>query len=170
MTTSCGARTRSPTAWSTRSTPPAACVWRRPRPSLPSAEDGRSAAGARGGSIHPAPRGSRSLRPATAPRAVAPEAPLNPNVVVLGLIVSMSPLPILAEVLSMTESGRVRSAVSLAVGYALALGVIAVASVAIGDQASSSPSGASTTTAVIDLVARRGAGGSGGPHPPPVAP
>jgi len=51
----------------------------------------------------------------------------------------------------MTESGRVRSAVSLAVGYALALGVIAVASVAIGDQASSSPSGASTTTAVIDL-------------------
>jgi hypothetical protein len=78
---------------------------------------------------------------------------VNPNVVVLGLIVAMSPLPVLAEVLSMTESGRVRAAVALATGYALTLGVIAAAAVMVGDQASSSSSGTSKATAVVDLVA-----------------
>ena len=65
----------------------------------------------------------------------------------------MSPLPVLAEVLSMTESGKVRAAVALAVGYALTLAVIALAAVLVGDQVSSSSSGASTATAVVDLVA-----------------
>lgn len=52
----------------------------------------------------------------------------------------------------MTESGRVRPAVALACGYALALAVIAVAAVIVGSQASSG-STASTTTAVVDLAA-----------------
>ena len=64
----------------------------------------------------------------------------------------MSPLPVLAEVLSMTESGRVRPAVALALGYALALAVIAVAAVVVGSQATSG-STASTTTAIVDLIA-----------------
>jgi threonine/homoserine/homoserine lactone efflux protein len=77
---------------------------------------------------------------------------LDANVIALGLLVAMSPLPVLAEVLSMTESGRVRPAVALALGYALALGVIAVAAVVVGSQASSG-STASKTTAIVDLVA-----------------
>lgn len=64
----------------------------------------------------------------------------------------MSPLPVLAEVLSMTESGRVRPAVALAVGYASALAVIAAGAVILGSQASSG-STASRTTAIVDLVA-----------------
>ncbi len=78
---------------------------------------------------------------------------MSPNVVVLGLIVAVSPLPVLAEVLSMAESGRVRPAVALALGYATALGAIAVAAVAVGDRASASASGASTATALLDVVA-----------------
>jgi hypothetical protein len=63
----------------------------------------------------------------------------------------MSPLPVLAEVLSMTESGRVRPAIALAVGYASALAAIAVGAVILGSQVSSGSS-ASTTTGVVDLV------------------
>jgi threonine/homoserine/homoserine lactone efflux protein len=80
------------------------------------------------------------------------ESPLDANVIALGLLVAMSPLPVLAEVLSMTASGRVRPAVALAVGYASALAVIAVAAVILGSQVSSG-STASKTTAIVDLVA-----------------
>ena len=78
---------------------------------------------------------------------------MSPNVVALGLLVAMSPLPVLAEVLSMAESGRVRPAVALALGYATALAAIAVAAVVVGDQASTSSEGAGTVTAVVDLAA-----------------
>jgi hypothetical protein len=63
----------------------------------------------------------------------------------------MSPLPVLAEVLSMTETGRVRAAVALALGYATALGVIAAAAVVLGSQLDASSS-TSRATALVDLV------------------
>lgn len=65
---------------------------------------------------------------------------------------SLSPLPVLAEVLSMTESGRVRAAVALAIGYASALAVIAAAAVLLGSKLDST-STTSKGTAIIDLVA-----------------
>ncbi len=65
----------------------------------------------------------------------------------------MSPLPVLAEVLSMTESGTLRPAVALAIGYAGALAVIAAAAVLIGERVSGSSTGTSRATEIFDLVA-----------------
>lgn len=64
---------------------------------------------------------------------------------------SLSPLPVLAEVLSMTESGRVRAAVALAVGYASALAVIAAAAVLLGSNLDHTTT-TSRATAIVDLV------------------
>jgi len=72
-------------------------------------------------------------------------------VVILGVLVSLSPLPVLAEVLSMTESGRARAAVALAAGYASALAVIAGAAVVLGSRLEPTRS-TGRATALVDLV------------------
>lgn len=74
------------------------------------------------------------------------------HLVLLGLAIGLSPLPVLAQVLTMVETGRTGAAVGIAIGWFSALALIGLAAVVVGAQVDASSSGTSTATAIVDLA------------------
>jgi hypothetical protein len=78
---------------------------------------------------------------------------MNANVWILTLVIALEPIPILAGVLLLTaERGRPK-AIAFGVGWAFALGVVAVATALIGaDVSTPSDSTSSKASAVLDIL------------------
>jgi hypothetical protein len=78
---------------------------------------------------------------------------MNPNTVIIALVLAACPLPILASVLCLTsENGRAKAA-ALAAGWIGALAVLGFATVVLGANLdTSSSSTTSTVTAWLDIV------------------
>jgi Sap, sulfolipid-1-addressing protein len=78
---------------------------------------------------------------------------MNANVWIMTLVIALEPIPILAGVLLLTaERGRPK-AIAFAIGWAFALGVVAVATALIGEDVST-PSGSTSSkaSAVLDIL------------------
>jgi hypothetical protein len=78
---------------------------------------------------------------------------VNPNVLLMTLVIALEPLPVLGGVLLLTaERGRPK-AIGFLLGWAFALSIIGVAIVVVGGQVST-PSGSTSSkvSAVLDIV------------------
>ena len=78
---------------------------------------------------------------------------MNPNVLLMTLVIAFEPIPILGGVLLLTAKRGRPKAVAFALGWALALAIIGLAIVLIGGQAST-PSGSTSSkaSAILDIV------------------
>jgi hypothetical protein len=78
---------------------------------------------------------------------------MNPNVLLMTLVIAFEPIPILGGVLLLTAKRGRPKAVAFALGWALALAIIGFAIVLIGGQVST-PSGSTSSkaSAVLDIV------------------
>src|SRR4051812_48161801 len=78
---------------------------------------------------------------------------MNPNVLLMTLIIALEPIPILGGVLLLTAKRGRPKAVAFMLGWALALSIIGVAIVLVGGQVST-PSGSTSSkaSAVLDVV------------------
>jgi hypothetical protein len=76
---------------------------------------------------------------------------MNPNVLLMTLVIALEPIPILGGVLLLTSKRGRPKAVGFLLGWALALGIIGVAVVLIGGQVST-PSGSTSSKASAALL------------------
>jgi hypothetical protein len=78
---------------------------------------------------------------------------MNPNVLLMTLVIALEPIPVLGGVLLLTAKRGRPKAIAFLLGWALALAVIGLAIVLIGGQVST-PSGStsSTVSAVLDIL------------------
>jgi hypothetical protein len=78
---------------------------------------------------------------------------MNPNVLLMTLVIALEPIPILGGVLLLTSKRGRPKAVGFLLGWALALGIIGVAVVLIGGQVST-PSGSTSSkaSAALDVL------------------
>ncbi len=81
------------------------------------------------------------------------DASMNPNVVLMTLVIALEPIPVLGGVLLLTAKRGRPKAIAFLLGWALALALIGLAIVLIGGQVST-PSGStsSTVSAVLDIL------------------
>jgi hypothetical protein len=78
---------------------------------------------------------------------------MNPNVLLMTLVIAFEPIPILGGVLLLTARRGRPKAVAFMLGWALALGLVGLAIVLVGGDASTPPgSSSSKASAGIDIV------------------
>ena len=77
---------------------------------------------------------------------------MNPNVVLMTLVIALEPIPVLGGVLLLTAKNGRPKAVGFLLGWALALSIIGVAIIVFGGQVTtSSGSTSSTASAAVDI-------------------
>jgi hypothetical protein len=78
---------------------------------------------------------------------------MNPNVLLMTLVIALEPIPILGGVLLLTAKRGRPKAIAFMLGWALALGIIGVAVVIVGgDVSTPSSSTSSKVSAVLDIL------------------